>query len=61
MMEDDPRTKAMYPQKTTRGFPFPINVALSKPIGGAIVMRVASDVVIRPWIWRRQPTPNVVL
>jgi len=61
MTEGDPHTKAMYPQKTTRRFPFPENVALSEPIGGAMEMRVASDVVIRPWIRRRQPTPNVVL
>jgi len=60
-MEDDSRTKAMDPQQTSRGFPFPENVALSKPLGGAPVMRVASDVVIRPWIRRRQPTPNLVL
>ena len=60
-MEDSLRTKAMDPQQTTRGFPFPETVALSKPLGGSTVMRVASDVVVRPWIRRRQPSPYVVM
>ena len=59
--EDDSRTKAMDPKQATRGFPFPENVALSKPLGSATEMCIASDVVIRPWIRCRQPTPNVVL
>jgi len=60
-MEYGSRTKAMDPEQTTRGFPFPKNVALSKPLGGATMMCVASNIVIRPWIRRRQPTPNLVL
>ena len=60
-MGSDLCTKTIDPEQTTRGFPLSKNVTLSKPLGGATVMRLTSNVVIRPWIRRRQPTPNVVL
>jgi len=41
----------MYPKKTASRIPLLKLIALSKPLGGASVMRFASDVVIYPWIW----------
>jgi hypothetical protein len=51
----------MDPQKATSRFPIPKEVTLSKPRGSTRVMYVASEVMIRPWIWCGQPTSNVLL
>jgi hypothetical protein len=51
----------MDPKKAASPLPFLEHIALCKPCGSATVMRFASDVVVRPRIWRRQPTSNILL
>jgi hypothetical protein len=51
----------MDPHERTCRFPIIDGVALRKPRGRAMVMRMAGKIVIYPWIWGRQPTANVVL
>jgi hypothetical protein len=51
----------MDPHKRTLRFPFFENIALGKPHGRAMMMRFASNVLIYPRIWGRQPTANFLL
>jgi hypothetical protein len=51
----------MDPKKAASPLPLIQHIALCKPRGSATVMRFAGDVVVRPWIWRGQPTSNILL
>jgi len=51
----------MDPKKAASPLPLLEHIALCKPRGSATVMRLASDVVVRPRIWRGQPTSNILL
>ena len=53
----------MNPKKSVRPgrLPFGECLALNKPCGSLAVSRFARDVVIFPWIGRRDPTSNVPL
>ena len=51
----------MDPKKAASPLPLLEHVALCKPRGSATVMRFAGDVVVRPWIWRGQPSSNDLL
>jgi hypothetical protein len=59
--ENDKHTKTMDPKKAAGPLPLLEHIALCKPSGSAIVMRFAGDVMVRPWIWRGQPSSNVLL
>jgi len=59
--ENDKHTKAMDPKKAASSLPLLEHIALCKPLGSATVMRFAGDVVVRPRIWRGQPTSNILL
>jgi hypothetical protein len=51
----------MDPKKAASPLPLLEHIALCEPCGSATVMGLAGDVVVRPWIWRGQPSSNVLL
>ena len=53
----------MDPQKGTRSrrIPFGKSIAMDKPGGCPSVPRSASNVMVRPWIRRREPTLHITL
>jgi hypothetical protein len=51
----------MDPHERTRRFPIIKGVAFGKPRGRAMVMHFASQIVIYPWIWGRQPSAKAFL
>jgi hypothetical protein len=51
----------MDPKKAASSLPLLEHIALCKPLGSATVMGFAGDVVVRPRIWRGQPSSNILL
>lgn len=51
----------MDPQKRASRFPYFVHFALRKPEGSTTTMGFASNIMIGPWIWGRQPMPNFLL
>jgi hypothetical protein len=59
--ENDKRTKALDPKKVTSLLPLFEHDALRKPRGGATVVHFASDIMVCPRIWCRQPLSRLLL
>ena len=59
--ENDKHTKTVDPKKAASPLPLLEHITLCKPCGSATVMCFASDVMVRPRIWRGQPTSNILL
>jgi hypothetical protein len=59
--ENDEHTKALDPKKAPSPLPLFEHVTSRKPCGSATVTRFASDIVICPWIWCRQPMSRLLL
>ena len=51
----------MYPHERTLRFPFFENLALRKPRGRVAMMRFASNILVYPRVWGRQPTAKLLL
>src|SRR5579863_8513265 len=59
--EGGTRTETVDPQERTCRFPLRERLALGHPRSSATVVGFASNIMIRPGVWRRQPTLKLLL